>query len=158
MRVARSQLTAAERRWLLDPPRSLARIATVSADGMPHVVPGGWSFDPTTDEMVLGGRDVPRTVRAAHVRATGRAAVVVDGLAPGPGWSPWAFIVRGRARVDEAGGALRVACDEVTSWGLDDGDAAGSPETRPPPALQRPGQRLGRVVTTGSNKPPVDHR
>lgn len=117
--MARSELSDAERAWLAAPPASLARIATVDADGMPHVVPGGWSFDPATDELVLGGRDVPRTVRAQHVRATGRAAVSIDGLAPGPGWAPWAFIVRGRARVDEAGGALRVACDQVTSWGLD---------------------------------------
>lgn len=116
--MARSQLSGLERAWLAAPPASLARIATVDAEGMPHVVPGGWSFDPVTEEVVLGGRDVLRTVRAAHVRATGRAAVVIDGLAPGPGWSPWAFIVRGRARVDEEGGALRVACDQITSWGL----------------------------------------
>jgi pyridoxamine 5'-phosphate oxidase family protein len=117
--VARQALSELERRWLADPPRSLARIATVDEDGMPHVVPGGWSFDPATDEIVLGGRDVPRTRRAGHVRVSGRAAVVVDGLAPRPGWSPWAFVVRGRARVDEVGGSIRVTCDEVTSWGLD---------------------------------------
>ena len=105
--------------WLAAPPASLARIAAVDADGMPNVGPGGWSFAPATDELGLGGRDVLRSVRAQHVRATGRAAVVIDGLAAGPGWSPWAFVVRGRARVDEAGGALRVACDQVTSWGLE---------------------------------------
>ena len=86
---------------------------------MPHVVPSSWTFDAATGELVLSGRDVPRTMRAAHVRVTGRAAVVVDGLAPGPGWSPWALVVRGRARVDEEGGAIRVVCDQVTSWGLD---------------------------------------
>lgn len=116
--MARSELSEVERRFLLDPPASLARIATVDADGMPHVVPGGWSFDATTQEMILGGRDVPRTVRAEHVRASGRAAVVIDGLAPGPGWSPWAFIVRGRARVDQQNGTIRVALDDLTSWGL----------------------------------------
>jgi len=107
--VVRSKLSALERRWLAHPPQALARIATVDADGMPHVVPGGWSFDPATDELILGGRDVCRTQRAVHVRASGRAAVVVDGLAPGPGWSPWAFIVRGRARVDEDLGVIRIA-------------------------------------------------
>ena len=94
--MARSEISALERRWLADPPQALARIATVDADGMPHVVPGGWSFDSATEEMILGGRDVPRTQRAVHVRASGRAAVVVDGLAPGPGWSPWAVVIRGR--------------------------------------------------------------
>ena len=126
--MARSELSALERRWLTDPPQALARIATVDADGMPHVVPGGWSFDPATEEMVLGGRDVPRTQRALHVRASGRAAVVVDGLGPGPGWSPWAFVVRGRARVDDDLGVIRIAIDQVTSWGLGSvtaGTAAG---------------------------------
>jgi pyridoxamine 5'-phosphate oxidase family protein len=116
--MTRSQLSDVERAWLAAPPPSLARVATVDPDGMPHVVPCGWSFDPHTEEVVLGGRDVLRTVRAAHVRATGRAAVVVDGLAPGPGWSPWAFVVRGRARIEEGDGTLRVACDQITSWGL----------------------------------------
>ena len=117
--MGRSALSALERRWLDDPPQSLARIATVDATGMPHVVPGGWSFDPATEEIILGGRDVPHTQRAVHVRASGCAAVVVDGLAPGPGWSPWAFVARGRARVDEDLGAIRLTIDDVTSWGLE---------------------------------------
>lgn len=116
--MARSEPSDVERRFLLDPPPSLARIATVDADGMPHVVPGGWSYDATTQEMILGGRDVPRTARAANVRANGCAAVVIDGLAPGPGWSPWAFIIRGRARIDEQNGTIRVTLDDLTSWGL----------------------------------------
>lgn len=116
--MGRSELSEVERSFLFHPPAALARIATVDTDGMPHVVPGGWSFDPTTQEMILGGRDVPRTVRAGHVRANGHAAVVIDGLAPGPGWSPWAFIARGRARVDERNGTIRVTLDALTSWGL----------------------------------------
>lgn len=126
--MARSDISALERRWLADPPQALARIATVDTDGMPHVVPTGWSFDPATEEIVLGGRDVPRTQRALHVRASGRAAVVIDGLAPGPGWAPWAFVVRGRARVDDDLGVIRIAVDQVTSWGLESvtpGAAAG---------------------------------
>jgi pyridoxamine 5'-phosphate oxidase family protein len=118
--VARSTFTETEQRWLGDPPRALARIATVDANGLPHVVPGGWSFDPASSEMVLGGQNTPGTARARHVRASGTAAVVVDGLIPGPRFSPWAFVVRGRARVDEVAGEIRVATDEVMSWGLDD--------------------------------------
>jgi pyridoxamine 5'-phosphate oxidase family protein len=131
--VARSELSALERRWLADPPQALARIATVDADGMPHVVPGGWSFDSASEEIILGGRDVPRTQRAVHVRATGRAAVVIDGLAPGPGWSPWAFAIRGRARVDDDLGVIRVALDYVTSWGLESVTVATPAGERPEP-------------------------
>lgn len=115
----RLSLSEVERAWLADPPRSLARIATVDAHGMPHVVPGGWSYDAASEELVLGGRDVLRTRRARHVRETGVAAVIIDGMAPGPGWSPWAFQARGRARLDESAGTIRVSCDQVTSWGLD---------------------------------------
>ena len=117
--MTRSTLSETERRWLAAPPRALARIATVDANGLPHVVPGGWSFDPASSEMVLGGRDVPRSARARHVRDSGTAAAVVDGLVPGSGFSPWAFMVRGRAHVDEAAGEIRIATDKVTSWGLD---------------------------------------
>lgn len=117
--AARSTLTPAERQFVTNPPRSLARIATVDQDGMPHVVPGGWGYDEASHELVLGGRDVPGTRRAEHVRRSGVAAVVIDGLAPGPGWSPWALVVRGRARVDEEAGAIRVSCDVITSWGLE---------------------------------------
>jgi pyridoxamine 5'-phosphate oxidase family protein len=116
--MARSTLSETERRWLADPPRALARIATVDASGLPHVVPGGWSFDPASSEMVLGGRDVPGTARGRNVRDSGTAAVVVDGLVTGSGFSPWAFMVRGRARVDQANGEIRIATDNVTSWGL----------------------------------------
>ena len=50
--MARSELSALERRWLANPPQAIARIATVDADGMPHVVPGGWSFDSATEEIM----------------------------------------------------------------------------------------------------------
>lgn len=115
-----SALTDAERRFLAHPPRSLARIATVDAEGMPHVVPGQWAYDASSHELVLGGNDVPNTRRARHVRATGVASAVVDGQAPGPGWSPWALVVRGRARVIDHEGVIRVSCDEILSWGLDE--------------------------------------
>lgn len=98
--VARSELSALERRWLADPPQALARIATVDADGMPHVALGGWSFDPATEEMVLGGRDVPRTQRAPARPGVGPRRSSLTGSLPGRG-SPWAFVVRGRAWVDD---------------------------------------------------------
>lgn len=114
-----STLTAAQLAFLSDPPRSLARIATVDADGLPHVVPGGWSYDQVHGELVLGGRQVLTTKRAQHVKHTGVAAVVIDGLAEGPGWRPWAFAVRGRARLDAESDAIRLSVDQVSSWGLD---------------------------------------
>lgn len=113
-------LNETERRFAAAPPRrALARIATVADDGQPHVVPVGWSWDAERELFVLGGRDVPRTVRARHVRRRGQAAIVIDGLADGPGWSPWGLVVNGRARVDEAAGAILLQPERVRSWNLE---------------------------------------
>lgn len=116
--MAHDTLSPLERGFLSNPLPGLARIATVSSVGRPHVVPAGWSFDDDADEIVLGGRSVLATARAKHVRSSGVAAVSIDGLGPGAGWSPWAILIRGRARIAESEGAIRLSCDEIVSWGL----------------------------------------
>ncbi|MDQ3717130.1 MAG: pyridoxamine 5'-phosphate oxidase family protein [Actinomycetota bacterium] len=129
-----AELSQVERAFLEHPPRVLARVATVGRDGMPHVVPCGWSFDPTRNVIVLGGRDVSATSRFRHVLASEKAAVVIDGLREGAGWSPWAVAVRGRAQALVGPPAeIIVFLDEVRSWGLSDPQAAstgqdGSPD------------------------------
>lgn len=117
--MSRPALSSVERAFLEHPPRALARIATVGRGGMPHVVPCGWSFDPTRNVIVLGGRDVAATSRFRHVLASRQAAIVIDGLVEGSGWSPWAFLVRGRAQALVGPPAeIIVFLDEVRSWGL----------------------------------------
>jgi pyridoxamine 5'-phosphate oxidase family protein len=102
------------------PPQALARVATVDPQGMPHVVPTGWSWDAAAGELVLGGRDVLGTRRARHVRARGVAAVAIDGVdTSAGGWAPWAVLIRGDARLDVQAGVIRVTPTEITSWGLD---------------------------------------
>ncbi len=112
-------LSEVEYRFVTDPPPgALARIATVDVDGLPHVVPGGWSWDSRDQVFVLGGREVPSTIRAAHVSRTGLAAITIDGVATDGPWAPWALVVRGRAAVDEVRRAIVLHPDRVTSWGL----------------------------------------
>ncbi|WP_052665066.1 PPOX class F420-dependent oxidoreductase [Nitriliruptor alkaliphilus] len=106
-----------ERRYLAEA-RGLARIATVGADGSPHVVPSGWSYDEDLDALVLGGRQLERTKKFRDVRATGRAAVVIDDVVPP--WQPRGVEVRGRAEAIVGPPAvIRVHPDRVVSWGLD---------------------------------------
>lgn len=99
-------------------PRGLARVATVDGDGMPHVVPTGWSYDEESGDLLLTGRDVGSTRRVRHLLAHPRAAVVVDGVDERRGWRPWALIARGDARYDPAVRAIRVTPRSITSWGL----------------------------------------
>ena len=47
---------------------------------------------------------------------------MVDGVATGPGWSPWAIEVRGAAEAVSGPPALiRIKPERVVSWGLEQG-------------------------------------
>jgi len=106
--------------------RRLGRLATVDPDGLPHVVPLGWSYNPALDTIDIGGRDFARTAKFRNVRANPRVALVIDDVLPP--WRPRCVMVRGEAEaLDEAAGAdggrlgpiIRIHPSQVLSWGLD---------------------------------------
>ena len=99
--------------------RRLARLATVGADGMPHVAPVGWSLGPAQDTVEIGGRDLTATKKFRDVARTGRAAVVIDDVLPP--WRPRGIEIRGRAEaVRTPEPVIRIHPARVVSWGLDD--------------------------------------
>ena len=99
--------------------RRLARIATVGADGTPHVVPVGWTHNAELDTIDVGGRDLPGTKKYRDVARAGRAAIVIDDLASVDPWRPRGIEIRGRAQAIEAPTALiRIHPERVVSWGL----------------------------------------
>ena len=71
-----SVFTEAELDYLRE--RRLARLATVGADGTPHVVPVGWRYDREHDAIEVGGHDLARVdvdePAAADQQVGGRAA------------------------------------------------------------------------------------
>jgi len=106
--------------------RRLGRLATIGPDGLPHVVPLGWSYNPALDTIDVGGRDMARTRKFRNVRANGKAALVIDDVLPP--WRPRCVMVRGPAKaLEEAVGAdgqpvgpiIRIHPAQVISWGLD---------------------------------------
>ena len=111
--------------------RRLGRLATIGPDGLPHVVPLGWSYSQALGTIDVGGRDMARTRKFRNVRANGKAALVIDDVLPP--WRPRGIMVRGPAEaLDEAVGAdgqpvgpiIRIHPAQVISWGLDaDADA-----------------------------------
>jgi pyridoxamine 5'-phosphate oxidase family protein len=103
--------------------RRLGRMATVGADGTPHVVPVGWSYNAEHDAIEVGGHDFARTKKYRDVARTQRAAIVVDDLASTKPWRPRGVEVRGRAQA--IGGArplVRIHPDRIVSWGLEADD------------------------------------
>ena len=99
--------------------RRLARLATVGADGTPHVVPVGFSYNATEGTIEVGGRQLERTKKFRDAARSGRAAIVVDDLASVDPWRPRGIEVRGRAEAVTAPVPLiRIHPERVVSWGL----------------------------------------
>jgi pyridoxamine 5'-phosphate oxidase family protein len=98
--------------------RVLARIATVGADGTPHVVPTGWTFNPELDVIDIGGANLTATKKYRDAARSGRVAVVVDEVLPP--WRPRGVEIRGRAETLEAPVPLiRLHPERIISWGLE---------------------------------------
>ena len=110
-----------ERRFLTSEVRALGRIATVGTDGSLHVVPTGWSYNGELDTIDATGRSVEKTKKYRDVEATGKAAIVIDGVDDQQGWHPWAVEVSGPADAVAGPPALiRIHPARVRSWGLDE--------------------------------------
>ena len=52
--------------------RQLGRLATVGADGTPHVVPVGWIYNAARDTIDVGGHELERTKKFRDVLSVGR--------------------------------------------------------------------------------------
>ncbi|MGH7764475.1 MAG: PPOX class F420-dependent oxidoreductase [Candidatus Dormibacteraceae bacterium] len=97
--------------------RRLARMATVGPDGMPHVVPVGWTYNADLDTVDVGGSSFEATKKFRDVKLNGRAAIVIDDVLPP--WRPRGIEIRGRAEaVVEPQPVIRIHPDRVRSWGL----------------------------------------
>lgn len=107
-------------RFLTSSIHPLGRIATVGRDGTPHVVPSGWTYNATLSTVDVTGRDVQTTKKFRDVTRSGRAAIVIDGVAEGDGWNPWAIEIAGQAEAISGPPALiRIYPERVRSWGLE---------------------------------------
>jgi pyridoxamine 5'-phosphate oxidase family protein len=105
----------------------LGRIATVGADGQPHVVPTSFRYNPDLDTIEVGGLRMSQTKKVRDVRRTGRASIVVDDVLPP--WSPRMIEIRGTAEVLSSGGKalsdnfedtiVRITPVRIIAFGID---------------------------------------
>jgi pyridoxamine 5'-phosphate oxidase family protein len=113
-----SVFTEVELRYLTGG-RQLGRLATVGADGMPHVVPVGWIYNAARDAIDIGGFELERTKKFRDVARTGRAAIVIDDLASTDPWQPRGIEIRGRGEAIPLPTALiRIHPERIVTWGL----------------------------------------
>jgi pyridoxamine 5'-phosphate oxidase family protein len=101
----------------------LARIATVSTDGMPDVAPVGYTFN--SGRFLVGGIDLKRTLKYTNAKATARAAIVVDDWPRADPPQPRGIKVHGSARIVHGDGYLgpgeyiEITPERYWSWGIE---------------------------------------
>ena len=105
--------------------KRLGRLATIDADGLPHVVPLGWNYNPALDTIDVGGRDFAATKKFRNAKANPKVALVVDDVLPP--WRPRGVMVRGQAETlhqatnadgEPIGPIIRIHPSQILSWGL----------------------------------------
>ena len=97
-----SVFTSAEVAYLQS--QRLARIATSSPDGQPHVVPVSFRYNSDEDTIDVGGHGFAQRKKYRDVRRNRRVAIVIDDLASIDPWRPRMIEVRGEAEVRSTGG------------------------------------------------------
>lgn len=106
--------------------QSLGRLATVDAQGEPHVVPVTHRYNPSLETIDIGGHDFARSKTFQNVTATGRVAYVVDDF--DEHLVPRGIEIRGRGELLPDGGReldpnfdnemLRIYPKHIAHWGL----------------------------------------
>ncbi len=107
--------------------QQLGRLATVDAEGRPHVVPVAFRYNAELDAVDIGGHNFARSKKFRDAGETGKAAFVVDDVLPP--WRPRGIEVRGRAEVHSQGGKaimedfaeelIRIIPRRIIGWGID---------------------------------------
>jgi pyridoxamine 5'-phosphate oxidase family protein len=105
--------------------KQLARLATVGADGTPHVVPVAWIYNAVRDTIDVGGSELAETKKFRDVARSGRAAIVIDDVGDGAEWHPRGIEVRGRGEaIAMPTPLIRIHPERIVSWGLEGGHSA----------------------------------
>jgi pyridoxamine 5'-phosphate oxidase family protein len=112
----------------------LGRLATVSKDGSPHVVPVTFRYNPDEDTIDIGGHNFAKRKKYRDAQRDGRVAFVVDDVLPP--WSPRMIEIRGRADVLASGGKtinadfddemFRIHPVRILSFGIDGAESIAS--------------------------------
>ena len=114
-----SVFTEVELRYLAGG-QQLGRIATVGADGTPHVVPVSWIYNAARDTIDITGYELEQSKKFRDIARTGRAAIVIDDLESRDPWRPRGIEVRGRGEAIALPTPLiRIHPERIVSWGLE---------------------------------------
>ncbi len=97
---------------------SLARLATVSAEGEPHVVPIVYEFDGTF--LYFSGWNLTNSLKFKNIQQNNRVAIVVDDWFESAPWAAAGIEIRGIAESIDCHGSTCIRIKPVKSarWGI----------------------------------------
>lgn len=105
----------------------LGRLATVNAEGEPHVAPVGFRYNAELDTIDIGGHNMSKSKKFRDAAKRGHVAFVIDDVLPP--WKPRGVEIRGRAETHTTGGQavnadfdaeiIRIFPTRIIGWGLD---------------------------------------
>ena len=99
--------------------QALGRLATVDPTGMPQNSPVGFTYEPETGTIAIGGRALSASRKFRNVAATGKVSLVVDDIASRNPWQVRGVEIRGDAvALSEGRGLIRIHPRRVVSWGI----------------------------------------
>jgi pyridoxamine 5'-phosphate oxidase family protein len=133
----------------------LGRLATLNADGSPHLTVVGFRHNPELDTVDIGGRGMGNSKKFRDVIRDGRVAFVVDDVQPP--WKPRGVEIRGRAeaipdgepiRPGFANEIIRIHPTHIVGWGIE--SEAYQPNSRKV-------ERLSVGVWQAVIRPPLSH-
>jgi len=112
----RVSFTDAEAEYLAE--NVLGRIATVSDEQEPHVVPVAYRFDGTS--IYFGGFNLGKSLKFRNIMKNNRVAFVVDDLQSTSPWRPRGIELRGYAEPFRNGSnvGVKITPTRKSSWGL----------------------------------------
>lgn len=96
----------------------LARVATASSEGQPHVVPVVYEFDGTA--FYFTGWNLEKSLKFKNLVENKKVALVVDDVVTVSPWRPRGLEVRGVAELGREGGRayVKVTPSVKRSWGF----------------------------------------
>jgi pyridoxamine 5'-phosphate oxidase family protein len=107
---------------------TLARLATIGADGRPHVIPLTYRYNPEEDAIDIGGIDFAAGKKWRDVQRNRKVTLLIDDFDPP---EAHALEIRGDAELHETGGSkinprfprfveqfIRLRPTHIVSWGL----------------------------------------
>ena len=108
----------------------MGRLATVGADGQPHIIPLTYQFNPEEDAIDIGGIDFASGKKWRDAERNPNVTLLVDDAEPG---SARAVEIRGHAELHRSGGErinprfpnfvpefIRIRPRRIVSWGVDE--------------------------------------